>query len=214
MWEAAQATDEAKRSFQNGVLGETWIEIGEAPDWQRLYERREGWRIGTVPGGGLFLTAGADVQKDRIEVSIWAWARPDQLARRPYCDRRRSGEPSELGRTDGPARADLAACPWRTAWHRQARRRHRLSGSRRLCVGARGRVCQVAPVKGVEGFNRAAPVAGPSFVDATERGRKIRRGARLWTIAVATFKSETYRSLGLPLPRMKTSPSGILVQPS
>src|SRR6202030_2754474 len=59
---------------------------------------------------------------------------------------------------------------------------------------------QVAPVKGVEGFNRAAPVAGPSFVDATERGRKIRRGARLWTIAVATFKSETYRSLRLAAP--------------
>ena len=75
MWEAAQATDEARRSFQNSVLGETWIETGEAPDWQRLYERREAWRIGTVPGGGLFLTAGADVQKDRIEVSIWAWGR-------------------------------------------------------------------------------------------------------------------------------------------
>jgi len=23
--------------------------------------------------GGLFLTAGADVQKDRIEVDVWAW---------------------------------------------------------------------------------------------------------------------------------------------
>jgi len=61
MWEASLATDEAKRSFKNGVLGETWIETGEAPDWQRLYERREDWQIGTVPSGGLFLTAGAAV---------------------------------------------------------------------------------------------------------------------------------------------------------
>jgi len=30
-WEAA-TTDEAKRSFKNSVLGETWIETGEAPD--------------------------------------------------------------------------------------------------------------------------------------------------------------------------------------
>ena len=75
MWEAAQATDEAKRSFKNGVLGLTWVETGEAPDWQRLYERREPWQIGTVPSGGLFLTAGADVQKDRIEVDVWAWGR-------------------------------------------------------------------------------------------------------------------------------------------
>ena len=70
-----EATDEAKRSFKNSVLGETWIETGEAPDWQRLYERREAWQIGTVPSGGLFLTAGADVQKDRIEVDVWAWGR-------------------------------------------------------------------------------------------------------------------------------------------
>jgi hypothetical protein len=49
MWEVAHATDEVKRSFKNGVLGLTWVETGEAPDWQRLYERREPWHIGTVP---------------------------------------------------------------------------------------------------------------------------------------------------------------------
>jgi hypothetical protein len=41
MWEAAQVTDEAKRSFKNGVLDLTWVETVEAPVWQRLYERRE-----------------------------------------------------------------------------------------------------------------------------------------------------------------------------
>ena len=54
---------------------------------------------------------------------------------------------------------------------------------------------QVLPLKGAEGFNRSAPVSGPTHVDATEGGVKIRRGARLWTVAVATFKSETYRFL-------------------
>ena len=56
---------------------------------------------------------------------------------------------------------------------------------------------QVAPIKGVEGFNRAAPVIGPTHVDVTEGGKKLRRGTRLWTIAVSTFKSETYRYLRL-----------------
>ena len=32
-------------------------------------------RSALVPRGGLFLTAGADVQKDRIEVEITAWGR-------------------------------------------------------------------------------------------------------------------------------------------
>ena len=48
----AATTDEARRSFRNSVLGETWVETGEAPDWQRLYDRREEGRIGTVPSGG------------------------------------------------------------------------------------------------------------------------------------------------------------------
>jgi phage terminase large subunit GpA-like protein len=59
---------------------------------------------------------------------------------------------------------------------------------------------QAVAIKGVDGFNRAAPVIGPTYVDATEAGRRIRRGARLWTVAVATFKSETYRFLRLDQP--------------
>ena len=59
---------------------------------------------------------------------------------------------------------------------------------------------QVAPIKGVEGFNRASPVSGPTYVDVTEGGKRLRRGARLWTIAVSTFKGETYRFLRLDRP--------------
>ena len=59
---------------------------------------------------------------------------------------------------------------------------------------------QVAPIKGVEGFNRASPVSGPTYVDATDGGKRIRRGARLWTVAVSTFKAETYRFLRLERP--------------
>lgn len=200
MWEAA-TTDEAKRSFKNGVLGETWIETGEAPDWQRLYERREDWLVGTVPSGGLFLTAGADVQKDRIEVSIWAWGRgleswlvdhividggPEHAAT--------WGELSQLLDRTWPhahgARLGLAKLGIDTGYEAPA-----------VYAWARAAgFAQVAPVKGVEGFNRAAPLTGPSYVDATESGRKVRRGARLWTVAVATFKTETYRFLRLLRP--------------
>lgn len=74
-WVDAQGSDAAIKSFKNTELGETYVETGEAPDWQRLYERREPYKIGSIPKAGLFITAGADVQKDRIEVSIWAWGR-------------------------------------------------------------------------------------------------------------------------------------------
>jgi len=74
-WEKAQKDVELLKSFVNLVLGESWQQRGDAPDWQPLYDRREDYRIGTVPNGPLFLTAGADVQRDRIEVEIVGWGR-------------------------------------------------------------------------------------------------------------------------------------------
>jgi phage terminase large subunit GpA-like protein len=41
-------------------------------------------------------------------------------------------------------------------------------------------------------------------VDATIGGKRLRRGARLWTVATSTFKAETYRFLRLDPP--ETSP--------
>jgi phage terminase large subunit GpA-like protein len=200
LWEAA-TTDEAKRSFKNSVLGETWIETGEAPDWQRLYERRETWQIGTVPRGGLFLTAGADVQKDRIEVDIWAWGRGleswlvDHIAVEGGPEHAETWEELSdlLGRTwphAHGAQLGLAKLAIDTGYESPAV----------YAWARRTGHAQVAPIKGVEGFNRAAPVIGPTHVDVTEGGKKLRRGARLWTVAVSTFKSETYRYLRLSTP--------------
>lgn len=38
-------------------------------------------------------------------------------------------------------------------------------------------------------------MTGPTYVDATVAGKRLRRGARLWTVATATFKAESYRFL-------------------
>ena len=183
------------------MLGETWAETGEAPDWLRLYERREDWRIGTVPQGGLFLTAGADVQKDRIEVSIWAWGRGLEswlidhrvLAGGPEKPEAWAALTELLGETwphAGGTAIGLSRLAIDTGYEAPAV----YAWARRMGSG------QVVAVKGVDGFSRPAPVIGPSYVDATEGGKKIRRGAKLWTIAVATFKSETYRFLRLDTP--------------
>jgi phage terminase large subunit GpA-like protein len=75
MYEQAQKSPDLMKGFVNTVLGLPFEEEAEAPEWQRLYERRESYRIGVVPEPGLFLTAGVDVQKDRIEVEVVAWGR-------------------------------------------------------------------------------------------------------------------------------------------
>jgi phage terminase large subunit GpA-like protein len=195
-WEADQGADEAIKAFRNTILGETWVESGEAPDWQRLQGLKEDFRAGTVPAGGLFLTAGADVQKDRIEVDVWAWGRGleswlvdhivieggpgDQACWQKLSDllgrtwRHASGRHLTIARLAIDTGYETAAV---YAWSRQAG------------------FAQVAPVKGLEGFNRASPVTGPTFVDATIGGKRLRRGARLWSVATSTFKAETYRFL-------------------
>jgi phage terminase large subunit GpA-like protein len=72
---------------------------------------------------------------------------------------------------------------------------------------------QVAPVKGVEGFNRSSPVTGPTYVDATIAGKRLRRGARLWTVATSTFKTETYRYLRQDRPTREEIEAGHLCPP-
>ncbi len=211
--------DEMMKTFINTSLGETWMESGEAPDWQRLQGLKEDWRAGTVPAGGLFLTAGADVQKDRIEVDVWAWGRGlqswliDHIVIEggpgdPACWQKltdllgrtwahTSGTPMTIARLAIDTGYETAAV---YAWARQ--------------VG----FGQVAPVKGLEGFNRASPVTGPTFVDATIGGKRLRRGARLWSVATSTFKAETYRLLRLDPPDARpidgaTFPAGFVHLP-
>lgn len=199
-WLAAQGSDEMLRAARNTLLGETWVESGEAPDWQRLADRREVFAA-QIPAGGLFLTAGADVQKDRIEVDVWAWGRSgtswlvDHIVI--------PGGPDDPGCWE--ALTKLLSRTW-VHEHGAVMTLAKLAidtGYESAAVYAWARqqgTAQVAPVKGMEGFNRATPVSGPTFVDATVNGRKLKRGARLWTVATATFKAETYRHLRLERP--------------
>lgn len=60
------------QSFINVSLGEVFEEIGERADPDSLRNRREEYRA-VVPAGGLYLTAGIDMQMDRLEVEIVAW---------------------------------------------------------------------------------------------------------------------------------------------
>ncbi|WP_010322164.1 phage terminase large subunit family protein [Marinobacterium stanieri] len=71
----AKDSPQALKAFTNTRLSDVFREKGEAPDWQRLYERRESWPLGSVPDGGLMLTCGIDVQKDYLIYEVVAWGR-------------------------------------------------------------------------------------------------------------------------------------------
>jgi phage terminase large subunit GpA-like protein len=64
------------KTFWNTILGEAYDEAGEAIEAHFLKGRVEPWRLGgIVPAKCLLLTAGVDVQHNRLEVYVWGWGR-------------------------------------------------------------------------------------------------------------------------------------------
>jgi phage terminase large subunit GpA-like protein len=69
----AKRTRETLQVFVNTVLGETWRDETAIPlEADALYARREPYAA-EVPAGVALITAGADVQADRIECEVVGW---------------------------------------------------------------------------------------------------------------------------------------------
>ncbi|MFB3909969.1 MAG: phage terminase large subunit family protein [Candidatus Eisenbacteria bacterium] len=69
---AKHAGDELVKTWMNTVLAETWEEHGETLDDGSLFGRRETYAA-EVPADAVVLTAGIDIQDDRIEMEIVGW---------------------------------------------------------------------------------------------------------------------------------------------
>lgn len=199
----AKGNHERLKVWTNTALGEPWAERGDAPDWQRLYERRsKELRLGTVPEWAGILTAGADVQRNRIEVDVWAWGPGLESALVDHIVI--AGDPG----TAAPWKEldDLLGQEWETDSGRQLRLA-RLAidtgdgySTTQVYAWARRHPRMVMAVKGEGRFDSSQPVSGPTWVDATINGRKLKRGVQLWRVAVSVFKSETYAWLRLDQP--------------
>jgi phage terminase large subunit GpA-like protein len=61
------------QTFVNLVLGEGWREAGEELDQDALAARAEPFGLDNLPEEVLSITAGCDVQRDRIEVTFIGW---------------------------------------------------------------------------------------------------------------------------------------------
>ena len=71
----AKKSPELLQTFTNTTLGETWdSEYAKGVDPKMLQERSEQFNHETIPQEVLTLTAGVDVQSDRLEVQVIGWA--------------------------------------------------------------------------------------------------------------------------------------------
>lgn len=195
----AKSSPERLKTFVNTSLGETWKEKGEAPDWQRLYDRRESYQLHLIPQGGLFITAGVDVQRDRIEVSVYAWGRGKEswLIDHVVLDGDTS-RPEVWIKLDGlleqtyhhEAGVDMPII--RLAIDSGYATQEVYAWARKKGPG------RVMVAKGVD--HGAAVVGQPSAVDVNYQGKKIARGIKVWPVNSSALKSEFYGWLRLDKP--------------
>lgn len=190
-FEDAKGKPDQLRVFVNTILAETWDEKGEAPDHEKIYRRRDDYKIGIIPDGALFLTVGVDVQRDRIEVEIVAWGRNMESWSVDY--RVYKGDTSQ---------EDV----WSKFWPILNEQFMHVGGAalniRQLAIDSSDQTQIVYNqvreqkddrVMAIKGSDSAIVAVGPpKDVDITVEGQKIYRGTQLWTVGVSMLKTELY----------------------
>jgi phage terminase large subunit GpA-like protein len=203
-WEGAQKHPDKLRVFVNTVLGEVWQERGDAPEWEMIYRRRETYEIGVVPERALVLTAGVDVQKDRIEVEIVGWGRDLESWSIEYLV-------LDGATSDEKVWTELEKLYSRTWRHERgallAVRMFAIdSGYQTQTVYNWARKRPADRTMVIKGSPLPILVGIPSVVDVSQRGKKLRRGCRLWPVGVGLIKGELYSWLRSTPPLNATDP--------
>lgn len=179
------------KTFVNTSLGETWEVKGEAPDWERLYDRREQYTIGTVPKGVYLLTAGCDVQQNRIEIEVIGWGKNLEswsIQHKVFYGDTSTNEPwDELAEYIGtlfPGHDGMEFPISMVAVDSQFNTQHVYNWVRKFTPDR---------VVAIKGRDKMATIVGrPHLVDVTFMGQTIKDGCSYWPVGVSLLKSEVY----------------------
>ena len=180
--------------FTNTVLGECFEDEAEKLDWQEIKERAEPYALRQIPVGCLFLCAGVDVQKDRLEVVVrgfgeggvrWTidwhyipgdtardevWQALDEYLVKPFTNA--FGISMKLAATA----VDSGAFT-QTVYNWVAPRRHR----------------NIFAIKGGHGFQQL--LKRPSKRDFKRNGATVKKGAEVYEVSGNTGKQQLYARL-------------------
>lgn len=194
------------KTWVNQVLGLTFEEKGEAPEWQRLYDRREkSMQLGTPPAWAGLLIWSIDVQRGgggRLDCDLWAFGPRRQRAfvtrveiAGAIADKKTWAELDEL-----LGRAWISEDGRAMRAHRAAIDSGDGENTMEVYAWARRRPGFAMAVKGRHALAMAQPIAGPNWVDVQLNGRTIKRGCKLWNVGTSMLKLELYGQLGLEKP--------------
>lgn len=189
-WDKCQGDDNQLKTFYNTILGETWKEKTDAPEWEKLYGRAEDYAFNKPFKEVALITAGADVQADRIEIEIVGWMpgkRSQQIDYRVL-----------LGDTTKPEIWEALDKLVGEVWERQDGVHLPL---RMLAIDSGYNTSKVYEWSKKHTFTRVVPIKGqealdayfspPRAVDTTKHGKKIGQ-QKVWHVGVSFIKSETY----------------------
>jgi phage terminase large subunit GpA-like protein len=176
--------------FYNTRLARCWSRQKEQTKYDELMARAEDYRLGTVPVGGLKLSASIDTQSDRLELKVVAWGeglecwivdyqiilqspaeeatwdRADALLSTKY--RHESGNEMSIAAAFVDSGGHATQEVYNFTYSR--RRRH------------------IYAIKGASKPNRPILPAKPSLVDMTRKGETVKKGAQLWHVGTDTAK--------------------------
>jgi len=194
-WWKSQGDEKKLKRFFNLWLGLPYRMRGDAPEWERLMERRIDYAPRTIPAGGLIFTGFADVQGSGIYVETVAHGR-DQVSwtiEAFFIE-------GETDDATGGAFAELAKVIERTypdafgnRWTFDAFGVDAGYNQHVVTTFVRGRP-NVYACKGQPGwFAPAIGVATP--VDINYRGKRTKHGCLLWPIGNWSLKGIFYSRL-------------------
>tara|TARA_R100001510_G_scaffold57458_1_gene65593 strand:+ start:1935 stop:3815 length:1881 start_codon:yes stop_codon:yes gene_type:complete len=185
------------KSFVNTVLGETWEEDYAAKvGTDVLMERVESYESNMIPEKAVVLTAGVDVQDNRLAISVWGWGRGEEGwlidHQEIYGD---------------PARSEL----WKQLDQLLLRPfRHELGNEFKpdiIAVDSGGHFTSevyaytrdrrkhgVIAIKGAS-IKDKPPIGKGKKLDLNWKGRVIKQGAELFTVGTDTIKTTLFSRL-------------------
>ena len=193
--EIADAFEKAKedpnkmKTFVNTILGETYEIAGDMPDWQNIYNKREQYAQNTLHRDVCIITAGVDVQKDRLEMEIVGWC-PD---RQSYSIDFRV----LLGNTSLESTWNKLSDVLNETWEREDGVVLKISkcaidsgyNTSEVHMFCRKNSNITIPIKGQD--NLGIPVAPPRQIDYNKKGKKIGK-LKQWNVGVSLLKQEFY----------------------
>lgn len=194
------------RTFVNTVLGEPWEDRGDAPEWERLFERREFYNKNEPPLTVEMITVGVDVQQDRLELEVCGWTRKKVRWSLDY--RVLDGDTTKTEVWDKLSevvketwmRPDGVEIPMMLmAVDANYNSQHVYNFCRRYSPSL------VIPIRGRD--QQKTIVSSPSSVDFTLGGKAMGK-TKVWNVGVSMLKSAVYADLRLSKNEDGTDPPG------